>query len=152
MVPRPKNPYILCLLISISKKDFQNIQNELEIISTKLSTYSTFNKVYPGFGGFLPWFQIDNSSQGIIVPSTNWENKVPALDNGELFWAIYALKSALTEKGIANDVVNALETQLNIMSKYGQLIFYGCEGKIRWTSQIKDNSLSPDDPNQLYSG
>lgn len=49
------------------------------IMKTKLSTYNQFNETYPGFGGFLPWIK---SNATKISPQTDWDNRVPALDNG----------------------------------------------------------------------
>jgi len=49
------------------------------ILEKKLSTYLMFNKTFPGFGGFLPWF-LGNDRD--IRPTTDWINRVPALDNG----------------------------------------------------------------------
>lgn len=49
------------------------------ILTTKLHTYLEFNKTYPGYGGFLPWFL---SNETNIQPTSDWVNRVPALDNG----------------------------------------------------------------------
>lgn len=64
------------------------------MMSTKLQTYLEFNKTYPGFGGFLPWFL---SNETKIQPTSDWVNRVPALDNGELIWAVYAAVQALNQ-------------------------------------------------------
>jgi hypothetical protein len=50
-----------------------------DIMSLKLKTYLKFNETYPGFGGFLPWYTGD---QPAILPTWDWVNRVPALDNG----------------------------------------------------------------------
>jgi len=49
------------------------------IMETKLQTYLSFNEAYPGFDGFLPWFTSDTQ---YITPTSDWVNRVPALDNG----------------------------------------------------------------------
>jgi len=51
----------------------------INIMTLKLQTYLQFNKTYPGFGGFLPWYTGDSQN---IVPTWDWVNRVPALDNG----------------------------------------------------------------------
>ena len=66
----------------------------VSMMSTKLQTYLEFNKTYPGFGGFLPWFL---SNETKIQPTSDWVNRVPALDNGELIWAVYAVVQALNQ-------------------------------------------------------
>lgn len=62
------------------------------ILNTKLQTYLNFNATYPGFGGFLPWFLANETN---IRPTSDWVNRVPALDNGELLWAVYGLVHVL---------------------------------------------------------
>lgn len=49
------------------------------ILTLKLKTYLEFNRTYPGYGGFLPWF-VSNATQ--LQPTSDWVNRVPALDNG----------------------------------------------------------------------
>lgn len=49
------------------------------ILTKKLSTYIQFNTTYPGYGGFLPNFEIGNTS---ISPANDSNHKVSALDNG----------------------------------------------------------------------
>ena len=49
------------------------------ILTKKLQTYLAFNKTYPGFGGFLPWFLANETT---LQPTSDWVNRVPALDNG----------------------------------------------------------------------
>lgn len=62
------------------------------IMSQKLEAYLKFNETYPGFGGFLPWFL---SNETDLQPTSDWVNRVPALDNGELIWAVYSAVRAL---------------------------------------------------------
>lgn len=54
-------------------------QMAYNIMSLKLKTYLQFNSTFPGYGGFLPWYTGD---QPTIVPTSDWVNRVPALDNG----------------------------------------------------------------------
>lgn len=51
------------------------------ILTRKLLTYSQFNSSYPGFGGFLPYFEIGNST---IWPTNDFDHKVSAFDNGSV--------------------------------------------------------------------
>ena len=53
----------------------------LGILRVQLKTYLAFNVTYPGFGGYLPWFQnIPGNSS--LSPTYDWVNRLPALDNG----------------------------------------------------------------------
>ena len=58
----------------------------------KIESYEQFNSKYPGFGGFLPWLSVVD---GVVSPTGGWTNRVPSLDNGELFWAMYGLVEVL---------------------------------------------------------
>ena len=49
------------------------------MLSSKLKTYLTFNDTFSGYGGFIPWFYANETA---MRPTTDWENRVPALDNG----------------------------------------------------------------------
>jgi hypothetical protein len=49
------------------------------ILHTKLSTYIAFNNTYPGFGGFLPTFEIVGIG---IRPVNGSSHRVSAFDNG----------------------------------------------------------------------
>jgi hypothetical protein len=64
----------------------------MKIMALKLKTYIRFNETYPGFGGFIPWFTGDSMD---IQPTWDWVNRVPALDNGELIWAVYSAIQAM---------------------------------------------------------
>lgn len=49
------------------------------IMQKKLQTYLNFNETFPGFGGFLPWVTADAQD---LTPTSDWIDRVPALDNG----------------------------------------------------------------------
>ena len=52
------------------------------MLSEKLNAYKAFNQSYPGYGGYLPWFLANNTESTDMQPTNDWENRVPALDNG----------------------------------------------------------------------
>jgi hypothetical protein len=70
----------------------QGAEKAADIMRTKLTTYQRFNATFPGYGGLLPWFY---SNETDIRPSADWVNRIPALDNGELLWSVYAALSAM---------------------------------------------------------
>jgi len=59
-----------------------------ELIEKKTQTLEQFYKDYPGFAGFLPWVTVDEKG---VHPTHDFKSRVPALDNGEMFWAAFAL-------------------------------------------------------------
>ena len=50
--------------------------------------------MYPGYGGFLPWF---TSWQSKLVPAQTWNKILPSLDNGLYFWSIYHVYNSLRD-------------------------------------------------------
>ena len=79
---------LLCLSLAENSKAQRLVTENtaLEILEKKIHTYEKFNREYPGFAGFLPWFLI---TEGGIVPTPDWENRVPGLDNGEWIWSLF---------------------------------------------------------------
>lgn len=51
----------------------------VSIMETKLQSYLRFNETFPGFGGFLPWFESD-----IVDIKPTWDWYVKALHVGIL--------------------------------------------------------------------
>lgn len=51
----------------------------ISMLSNKLNAYLAFNKTYPGYGGFIPWFLANETA---MRPTSDWVDRVPALDNG----------------------------------------------------------------------
>ncbi len=69
-----------------------------QILDKKVKALQQFYKNYPGFAGYLPWVQFVD---GTIVPAHDFKSRVPALDNGEMFWAALGL-SRVWEKRFPN--------------------------------------------------
>jgi hypothetical protein len=55
--------------------------------------------------GYLPWIYINDTD---IIPADGWWNSVPALDNGEMMWGIYAVYHVLDKSA------NNYRTQNNV--------------------------------------
>lgn len=67
------------------------IYNPVEIfrlIELKVNSLETFYSKYPGFAGYLPWVLIEEDG---LTPAHDFLSRVPALDNGEMFWAAMLL-------------------------------------------------------------
>lgn len=110
----------------------------LAIARTKVASYKRFFATFPGFGGFFPWYSLDNTFE----PTWDWENRVPALDNGELFWAAFALANILKEKypeekQLAQDWDGVWQT----MTQNALAVFYDGSGYLRTETAIGDQSL-----------
>jgi hypothetical protein len=88
-------------------------------LNKKILTYENFNKKYPGFGGYLPWYHVNNSGISLLP---NWNNAVPSLDNGEMIWGIIAAIQALKDAGFT-PLSNRYQRYLNLLAETGLKIF-----------------------------
>ena len=119
------------------------------IMETKLATYLAFNQSYPGFGGFLPWY---NNTYTTIEPTSDWVNRVPGLDNGELIWAVYGAVQALesSPKAKYRNLGKQWQAWLDYTKTNIARMFYLGDGKLCAVVDLKQN-LSPTDPKQNYT-
>ncbi|KAL2356526.1 putative GPI anchored protein [Cryomyces antarcticus] len=120
-----------------------------QIMQTKLNTYLTFNATYPGFGGFLPWFLADKT---VLTPTLDWVNRVPALDNGELIWAVYAAVEVLGESSQKErkDLAKGWQRWLDYTKRNAARVFYAGAGTVCAVTTIKDQALPVGDAGQSY--
>jgi hypothetical protein len=58
------------------------------------------------FKGYLPWIYINDTD---IIPANGWWNSVPALDNGEMMWGIYAVYHVLDKSANVHRAANNME-------------------------------------------
>jgi hypothetical protein len=105
-------------------------------LTKKIATYEDFNKRYPGFGGFFPWMTVNGSK---VDPSSDWVNRVPSLDNGELFWAMYGLLEVLeTKYPDQTSLIKKWTDAVNRMSVNSVKVFYEQGGNIRTVTKMTD--------------
>ena len=107
-----------------------------------MKTYEDFHERYPGFGGFLPWMYLNSTKP---YPTTDFASRVPALDNGEMFWACVAVYHSW-ETNYPNDSPflrdRFAEITWRIMLKNSRKIFFNTTtNKIRAVANIKNISL-----------
>lgn len=114
-------------------------QTAIKILENKITSYEKFNAQYPGFGGFLPWFAVNDSG---MVPTWDWVGRVPSLDNGQLLWGLVALIEALESQNLT-DLATRYQNHLNLMTQYASMIFYAGDGKIRTVTLINNMSAIP---------
>ncbi|KAH6713228.1 putative GPI anchored protein [Leptodontidium sp. MPI-SDFR-AT-0119] len=120
-----------------------------KIVALKLKTYLKFNETYPGFGGFIPWYTGDSID---ITPTPDWVNRVPALDNGELIWAVYGLIQVLET---SNDpeyrkLAKSWQSWLDYTKSTVAKVFYPGNGRVCAVTTL-DQSLHVNDPRQNYT-
>lgn len=118
-----------------------------KMMQQKLQTYLEFNRTYPGFGGFLPWY---NNTFASLAPTNDWVNRVPALDNGELVWAVYAAVQAMKKTPKYRSLATQWQNWLSYNAHHAAEIFYHGDGKVCAVVDL-DQSLPPNDPKQNYT-
>lgn len=121
------------------------------LMEQKLATYLDFNQTFPGFGGLLPWY---NNTNAAIEPTTDWVDRIPGLDNGELLWAVYASVQAL--EGSKNSEHRALAQRWQAWLDYAssnvaKLFYHGNETGDVCAVITLDQTLAPNDPGQNYT-
>lgn len=115
----------------------------MAMLTQKLVMLQRFLTDMPGFGGFLPWYQIDSTSgEPRIVPVWDWKDpfRVPALDNGEMVWGLIACASAL---GPESPLAQRIQSYLNVLAENAPVIFDGGNGCIRAVATIFNASTAP---------
>ncbi|MBI4372266.1 MAG: DUF89 family protein, partial [Candidatus Omnitrophica bacterium] len=115
----------------------------VQILEHKITSYEKFNREYPGFGGFFPWFLV--SDEG-MKPTHDWQDRVPGLDNGELAWPLYAAYHVLEDQGHP-DLAKRYKAHFDLMAENAVMIFYEGGGRIRAEAAIRDTSARPSPDN-----
>ncbi|KFA66944.1 hypothetical protein S40285_05738 [Stachybotrys chlorohalonatus IBT 40285] len=121
----------------------------VSILELKLQTYLRFNETHPGFGGFLPWI---TTSTDEIAPTWDWNNRVPALDNGELVWAVYGAIQALekSNKRSYRKLARDWSVWLDYVKTTAADVFYVGEGVVCAVTTVGNQTYAVTDPEQTY--
>ncbi|KAJ6234033.1 hypothetical protein M0813_00667 [Anaeramoeba flamelloides] len=119
----------------------------ITIMERKIASYEEFNQKYPGYGGHLPWVYVNDSG---MIPANGWWDRTPSLDNGEMFWSMYAATEVLSNIGEL-DLADRYSNWINLMAKSSKMMFWnGTVSKIRTLVKIRD-IYSPPSANNQYS-
>ena len=128
----------------------------LTILEQKITSYEQFNLEFPAFGGFLPWFISEDRGKGVkVYPLSGWEDRLPALDNGQLAWSIFLLYKTLYQLGY-NDLASRYEQRFQLMARNAKTIFFDPQRNVvSGISQFidqnghSDHSLPPEQLNYI---
>lgn len=139
----------------------------LDILERKVTTMEAFDAKYPAYGGFLPWFcsrgsiglgaeyrcrTIEQEAQ-LIAPTRDWLESVPALDNGQMAWATYALIGVLSDRIAQGNEINNADRIASLHRRWNKRfermrasavpLFYDGpgSGRIRLESRFKNISV-----------
>lgn len=110
-------------------------EKALNLLQRKMASYEKFSQEYPGFGGFLPWFQVSNAG---LRPTSDWSNRVPALDNGQFAWSLY-LTADILEKNGYSELANRYKVYWTTLAENSVPMFLDTRsGRVRGISQIQN--------------
>jgi hypothetical protein len=91
----------------------------------------------------LPWVYVVD---GEVTPTEGWTSGVPSLDNGEWFWALYGLVSALESHYPEEiELIEQYSEVYQKMARNSVRMFYEGEGKIRAEAGIQDIGKVPEE-------
>ncbi|MCM8760916.1 MAG: hypothetical protein NC933_02095 [Candidatus Omnitrophica bacterium] len=111
----------------------------LSILRMKIASYENFNSRYPAFGGFLPWIKV--TPEGLIEPTSDWVERLPALDNGEWVWSLYAAYHALQQIGEV-ELAARYKAYFEMLAKNAPAIFYDSKArKVRSEVKIANTTM-----------
>ena len=132
-------------------KPFGGVNQTFAMMDKKMRTYEEFNQKYPGYGWFLPWYYITN---GTIGPDKGWYDRVPSLDNGQLFWAAYVVLYRLKESypNAPYNLTARMQVMIDAMIKYTPLIFYEGQGKVRAVAYMTDMTKPVEENTYWHQG
>ena len=108
------------------------------LLVTKVAAYEAWNISRPGYGCFFPWVTVRD---GVVAPADDWAHppRIPALDNGQMAWAVLAVASALSAAG-SNSLASRYRAVFTCMAANAKDIFYAGAGKISDEANILDVS------------
>jgi len=142
----------------------------LDLLEKKVSTMEDFDRRYPAFGGFLPWFCARgaledgrcrglNDPAGGLEPTYDFHDSMPGLDNGQMAWAIVALVHVLKKKATADSTgrISSLaerwEQRLLRMQATAVNLFYNGNGSgtVRALTWLRNRSVDATDPTNSWT-
>jgi len=129
----------------VSPKDPEKApQIAAEILARKIESYKKFQEEYPGFAGYVTWFDSGDS----ITPTGDWKKAIPTLDLGEMLWSLLLAEKALRDTG-HDDLARAFKTYNDdLQAKAKEAMFEPISGGIRGHVEIEN----PKDPDSKFSG
>eukprot|EP00823_Brevimastigomonas_motovehiculus_P005275 TRINITY_DN383_c0_g1_i2.p1 TRINITY_DN383_c0_g1~~TRINITY_DN383_c0_g1_i2.p1 ORF type:complete len:474 (-),score=123.43 TRINITY_DN383_c0_g1_i2:327-1748(-) len=142
----------------------------LDILEKKINAFEKFNNSYPGYGCWLPWYEVHDNG---LKPTWDWGKSTPSLDSGEMMWSIYAIIESLKgerergresekrERGKEKEKIKIKQQKqrellaeryqlfLDCMSQNLRMMFYDGKG-IRTVVNIRNNQALPSPSNYFF--
>lgn len=149
--PSKESIHLALLALAVDGNEYAlefagGFDNAIKTLELKAKGYLQYNEALPGYGCFTPWVGFD-AKKGTFSPLESWSvpyYKVPGLDNGEWFWAIYATAFALEKLGPRHaDLAAKYRSLVNCQKEYAQTVFYRGNGDVSATVYILNGTATP---------
>lgn len=125
------------------------VQAAVELLEKKLAAYREFQEQNPKYAGFLPWYYINSDK---VVPTPDWEGKIPGLDNGEWLWTMLVAEKSLRDAGYA-ELAEGYRAYNEMLQANVTKVFYDPEGvACRGDVRILENGYAALNPGSFMSG
>lgn len=117
----------------------------LRLLGLKIVSYEAYLRDYPGFAGYLPWFDSGERAS----PMGGWAKAFPTLDLGEMLWALKLAEHALRQNGACPQLADRYHAfNERLASKAREAMFHSVLGGVRGRVEVSD----PLSPRATYSG
>ncbi len=125
---------------SAPRKRFYDVQSYvLDVLERKITSYEKWNKKYPGFGGYLPWYAVSDDGMDLLW---DWQDRVPSLDNAELIWTLATTAIVLEDIG-QKSLANRYWNYFKLLAETSIMVFYEGDGKIRCVTRVRNITAQP---------
>lgn len=115
-----------------------------DILAKKIRAYKHYREEFPGFGGYVTWF----NSGPTMSPIDGWKGSVPTLDMGEMMWSLLLAEKALKDSGYEEIAAGYKEYNDHLIGTAKKVLFEPKSGGVRGHVTVSD----PKDPDATYSG
>lgn len=115
-----------------------------EILGKKLRSYNSYRQRFPGFQGYVTWFE----SGSEMKPIGGWSKAIPTLDLGEMLWSLMLAEKALRDTGHQQLAEGYQEYNGHLQGKARELLFEPESGGVRGHVEVAD----PGSPDSTFSG
>jgi len=134
---------------SSGSSSFHSVQDYvIDTLERKITSYENWNKKYPGFGGYLPWYSVNDQGMGLLW---DWQDRIPSLDNGELIWTLAAVAISLQDVGQVQ-LADRYWNYFKLLADTSLMVFYEGEGKIRCVTRVVNITSAPTKDNYKSDG
>jgi len=104
-----------------------------------IGSYERLNQAFPGLGGFIPWISVENN--GFKLDSET-AVMLPALDNGQLAWAMVAAAHALKVAG-QGALAARYDAHINLMTSSAPVLFLNPASGRVWMEVTVTHARAP---------